>query len=223
MRNRRAIVFDDEPIILNLLENVLKRRDYEVFLFEKPIACPVFRNNDRHCHSEKPCADVMIADFNMPEMTGVELFELQRVKGCRLDIRNKAIISGMANGDDIREFITAGGTFFSKPFRLSNLTEWIQECEQRMPLTKPVGIPRKERRQPVSINISYSPLAMKREMRGIVTDISDSGFCLQVAHDIPERELIIVDADLPVSCRRASVRWTRRLTSSSVLAGLSCY
>jgi len=52
MRIRRAVVCDDEPAVLDLLNTFLSRRGYEVpFLCSR--GCPVIKNNEMHCHHEK--------------------------------------------------------------------------------------------------------------------------------------------------------------------------
>ena len=53
MRKRRAIVFDDESVVLDVLNKYLSGRGYEVFCFAEPMVCPFFRNSERHCHIEK--------------------------------------------------------------------------------------------------------------------------------------------------------------------------
>lgn len=223
MRKRRAIIFDDEPIVLEILEMFLSKRGYEVFSFPEPIVCPVFRNNDRHCHNDKPCADIMISDYKMPVMTGFELLKRQKEKGCGLDIRNKAIISGYFDDRDEANIDQLGCAFFRKPFRLEELWTWIKACEERMPLSMPVGVPRKERRQPVLINITYSLPSEQRKLSGFVTDLSGSGFCLRTNHDLSGKESILVNGDLPMSCRTAAIRWTMRLEEdNSFVAGVNC-
>jgi len=43
MRKRRAIIIDNEPVVLQLLVTYLSKRGYEVLSFHEPIVCPVFR------------------------------------------------------------------------------------------------------------------------------------------------------------------------------------
>jgi len=223
MRKRRAIIFDDEPIVLDVLEMFLAGRGYEVFSSTEPIVCPVFRNNDRQCHNDKPCADIMITDYKMPGMTGFELLTRQKEKGCGLDIRNKAIISGYFDDRDEANISQLGCAFFRKPFSLDELGMWMDDCEKRMPLATPVYVPRKERRQPVMINLTYSLPSDQRKLNGFVTDLSDSGFCLRTEYDFSDKELILVNGDLPMSCRTAAIRWTRKLeTDNSFVAGVAC-
>jgi DNA-binding response OmpR family regulator len=223
MRKRRAVIFDDEPIVLKMLEMFLAKRGYEVFSSLEPVVCLVFSNNERNCHDDKPCADIMITDYKMPGMTGFELMKRQNEKGCGIDIRNKAIISGYFDDRDELNIGQLGCAFFRKPFRLEELATWINACEERMPLSKPVGIPRKERRQPVMINITYSLPSEQGTLRGFVTDLTSTGFCLKTSYNLSDKEFVVVNGDLPMSCRKAAIRWTRRLDEdNSFVAGVTC-
>lgn len=223
MRKRRAIIFDDEPMVLETLEMFLQELGYEVISSLEPVVCPVFRNSDRHCHNNKACADVIITDYQMPGMNGLELLKRQKEKGCALDMRNKAIISGYFDNRVGSEIGQLGCAFFKKPFHFSELSTWINACEQRMPLSTPVFVMRKERRQPVLIDITYSLPSEPRKLSGFVTDLSDSGFCLRTDHDLLGKELTVVNGDIPMSCKTAAVRWTRRLeVDNCFVAGVSC-
>ena len=79
--------------------------------------------------------------------------------------------------------------------RLSELSAWIDACEERMPLTVPVGVPRRETREPVLINITYSLHVQPWTLNGIVTNLSSSGFCLTTNHDLSEKDSILINCD----------------------------
>lgn len=221
MRKRRAIIIDDEPLVRNMLKSFFSLWGYEVFSFAEPTVCPILMNNDWHCQNEKPCADVMISDFRMPGMTGLELLERQKEKGCGLDMRNKAIISGFLDGWE-EKVEQLGCAFFQKPCRLEELRKWIDACEERMSLSVPLATPRRERRKSVQIDIMYSLPSQERVLSGVVTDISNSGFCLTTSHDLSQKDRIMVKTDLPISCREATVRWTKKLDGESYMAGFNC-
>lgn len=220
MRKRRAIIFDDDRIILKLLNDFLSYKGYEVICFAKPVVCPVYLHDGDRCPNT-PCADIMLTDFKMPGMTGIELLKQQKEKGCRLDMRNKAIMSGFMNGAETH-IPELGCAYFKKPFLLSELDAWIRECEERMPLSVPVGAQRKERREPVHIPVACFLPLRSEQFSGVVTNVSSSGFCLTTDQALSENDFLTLNADLPVSCCQAAVRWIRQLDNMSYMAGCFC-
>ena len=87
-RKRRVLLVDDEVQILNALGRLLRRRGFEVRTTTSPReALELLR---------AATADVIIADFKMPEMTGLELLDEVR----RLDPRvRRVLLTGYANLD----------------------------------------------------------------------------------------------------------------------------
>jgi CheY-like chemotaxis protein len=139
VRKRRAIIYDDNEVILEMLKSFLANRDYEVICFNEPSACPIYGEDAKSCPKTGQCADVMITDLKMPRMTGIELLRQQADRGCKLDVRNKVVISGYAGEEDFEAIRKLGCAFFKKPFELSELSEWLDECEKRIDLSLPLG------------------------------------------------------------------------------------
>jgi DNA-binding NtrC family response regulator len=143
MRKKRALIFDDDVFILKLLKQVLLRMDYEVFTYNEPTVCPIYEKNAEHCNQKAPCADILITDFEMPKMNGIELLRHQSKRGCPLNLRNKTVISGndsIGNDETIKQL---GVSFFRKPINIGELRKWAEECEQHIDLSQPLGIPYK--------------------------------------------------------------------------------
>ena len=138
MRKIRIIIFDDDVVTLRLLKILLTDRNYEVLSFNEPIICPIYEKNTGNCTKDNQCADIIITDFEMPKMNGSELLQKQSERGCKVDIRNKAIISGNIDNENVIKKL--GYAFFKKPIELSELIEWLNECEKRVDLSLPLGI-----------------------------------------------------------------------------------
>jgi DNA-binding NtrC family response regulator len=139
MRKIRIIIFDDDVVILHSLEKWLSKKDYEVLTFNEPQICPIYEKKTDNCIKGNLCADIILTDFKMPKMNGIELLQKQSQKGCKLNIRNKAIISGTMENETIKLIDKIGCSFFKKPIELSELADWINECERRIDLSLPLG------------------------------------------------------------------------------------
>jgi DNA-binding response OmpR family regulator len=139
MRKKRAIVFDDDHFILIMFKKFFSSCGYEVLTFNEPTVCPVYEKQTEQCDKEYPCADIVITDFEMPKMNGIELLMHQTNRGCRLTIKNKAVISGSLDEENRKKIEELGGAFFQKPLNFDELTNWIDACEKRIDPSQPVG------------------------------------------------------------------------------------
>jgi DNA-binding NtrC family response regulator len=141
MRKKRALIFDDDVFILKVLKEVLLNMDYEVFIYDEPTVCPIYDKNSEHCKQKAPCADIVVTDFEMPQMNGIELLQNQTQRGCPVSLRNKAIISGRGSIGNDETLNQLGVSFFKKPINIGELSKWVKECEQHIDLSQPLGIP----------------------------------------------------------------------------------
>jgi CheY-like chemotaxis protein len=223
MRKLRAIVIDDEEIIVNLLKNYLSERNYEVFSYTRPVVCPILDEQGNPCNTDYPCADVVITDFNMPGMNGLELLREQSRHGCKLTRENKAVMSGYVDGESLNQINRLGFTFFQKPVEFSHISAWLDECEKRVDISAPLGSRRKETRQATHYEVRCMVDRTSEPLNGMTINISDGGLCLKIAVPLMTRQTIHFDTTPPdFECRTASVRWVSRNQDGSYLAGLSC-
>jgi DNA-binding response OmpR family regulator len=222
MRRKRAIVFDDDEMVLDFLTDLLSIRNFDVLAFREPVVCPVYGEDNHSCDKPNLCADIMITDIRMPAMKGIDLIKKQIARGCKLDIRNKAVISGHFDDNDSKMVKELGCSFIEKPFRPSVLLAWVEACEARINLDQPLGIMRRETRRPVNINVSYFLPASDSVHRGIITNISSCGACIETSQPITKDETLDLITDLPNLCTKAMVRWVNVNGGTSVTAGLHC-
>jgi FixJ family two-component response regulator len=222
MRRKRAIVFDDNDMVLDFITDLLSLREYEVLSFRKPQVCPIYGEASDSCNKPDLCADIMITDIQMPHMNGIDLIKKQAERGCKLDIRNKAVISGHFDEDDVRKVKEIGCRFIEKPFKVSALTEWFEECEKHIDLTQPLEIRRKEIRRPTNIKVTYYLPSSDSVQRGVITNISSCGACLNTNYSVTKDETLDLVTDLPNFCTKATVRWVIVKDDVSFTAGLCC-
>jgi CheY-like chemotaxis protein len=222
MRKRRVIIFDDEPVVLNVLHTFFDSWGYDVITFPEPLVCPIY-HSDSSCANKAPCCDIMLSDFRMPGMNGIDLLRLQARKGCRLTIRNKALVSGYMDEGVIREVGELGAAYFKKPVFFDDLHRWVNECEGRMDLSIPLGFPRKEDRLDDSREISYTVSASDSlACRGAVVNLSPSGLCVRVSSPLARQASVTINTPLPIISPLAIVRWLEDAGDGAYLAGLQC-
>lgn len=141
MGKPRVLIFDDNVGIVKALEEFLRNRGYEVFSFTEPVLCPLYQGYEDKCDKLLPCADIIITDFKMPRMTGMELLQRQSERGCKLDIRNKAVMSASMHGENEKIIKDSGCEFLHKSALVPELLEWLSEREKHFDLTRPLGDP----------------------------------------------------------------------------------
>ena len=133
----KVVVFEDQSYILDTISIMLKSRGFEVLGYLEPTLCPLYSDRRCFCPSEKPCADILITDNDMPNMTGLEFIRQQLIRGCKGVIRNKAIMSEKWEANELELAASFGCKIFHKPIRTKELFEWIKECEKRLSQERP--------------------------------------------------------------------------------------
>jgi CheY-like chemotaxis protein len=137
MRKLRILIFEDDPALAALLKQVLLQKGHDVHVFSDPTSCPVYRDHESECPQNTACADVIISDHMMPNMTGVDFFRFQRMRGCKAPDENKVLITGTAIHADLKKAIDELGChFIKKPFKVAEILKWVDECAERVNATK---------------------------------------------------------------------------------------
>lgn len=127
------LVFDDDADIRNLLKTALESKGHKVTALSDPTEFEFFNKKNCPCSPGEPCADILIADIVMPNVEGVEFFKQLKAAGCwPLSKGNVAIISGYLTIHYMNELNNMGIHYLRKPFELSDIYEWVEECEQRI-------------------------------------------------------------------------------------------
>ena len=218
MRKRRAIIYDDDPGVANMLKEHFKLRGYEVQTRQKPATCPAYDDNAA-CKERYPCADIILVDFNMPDMNGIDMLRAQSRNGCRVPAGSRALMSG-ALGEGGQEGIKElGCMYFQKPFSFDEIAAWLYKREKLMDLSQPLGMRRKEKRPESNEAIECLVAGNNEFVEGLVLNRSPSGLCLKIKWRVRKGQTIAVCSGLSPS-RTASVRWVNAAGDGSYMTGL---
>ncbi|MFZ2196302.1 MAG: response regulator [Thermodesulfovibrionales bacterium] len=216
MRKPRVIIFNDDTMLLELLEFYFDRWGYEVFSYQTPIVCSA-----GSCKSLASCADLVISDFKMPQMTGIELFQLQAQRGCRIDRKMKAIMSDYADGALLKQCKDLGYRFFGKPFDYSELYTWVSECEKHFDLSNQlVGKPNKRYDFIQDIEYCLNASRPHEKLVGFTVNKSTEGLGLRVFNPLYAGQEITILNGLEAPNLKWTVIWCNKVGESAYRAGL---
>ena len=124
----RIFLFEDEDMVRTLIVEFLEKKGYEVFAYSDPSKF----NNKCICNKDQniTCADFLITDIKMPNITGVKFLENQIGKNCR--IGNIAFISAYWTLEDLDYAGKIGAAIFHKPFNIIELNKWLDSCREKI-------------------------------------------------------------------------------------------
>lgn len=220
MRKRRAILYNDDPLLLEFFRDVFTAMDYEVIDVGKAVACPLSRKAAGACAG--PCADVMLMDYRIRGSSSIFLLLAQNTKGCRIPNQNRAVMSGSFDDASLQALSDTGCAFFQKPVLLSILYDWISDCERRSDLAQPLISRRQNIRHATAYEIQCVVDRTGQVLDAMVINMSDDGFCVRLSSPLPERETVHIRSKPPViPCDAASVCWVRN-ENNTYHAGLIC-
>jgi len=128
----RILVFEDEFSVRKPLCSYLRLRGHEVLDFPSPVTCELVVSKKCTCPRDQACADLVITDMKMPEMSGLDLVRVLAEKGCKAPTKNKIVISSSLSPDQEEEFRLLGCHYLHKPFDLEDLSELLQACEKNI-------------------------------------------------------------------------------------------
>ena len=121
----RILVIDDEECIRESLAIYFQEKGHDVVTVEHPSRCD--GKKKRLCHGHEECADILLIDQWMPEMTGIEYLAKRHDWGCRAMGQRKALMSANLSDEVRLQAIDLGCKVFEKPVRLGDIEDWINE------------------------------------------------------------------------------------------------
>ncbi|MFC0188642.1 response regulator transcription factor [Fictibacillus aquaticus] len=115
----KILLAEDEEILMMLIRDTLEDEGYEIDEANDGVeAFELLQNNDY---------DLVILDFMMPRMTGLEVVEKTRKSLNKIDL--KMMILSAKNQQDDRDLVMKTGAdyFMTKPFSPQQLIETIED------------------------------------------------------------------------------------------------
>ena len=186
-----------------------------------PVECPVYDSPSGRCGKMNRCADVAIAEYKMPGMTGIELFQRQAERGCRLDIKMKAVMSAYPDDQILSLCNELGCRLFEKPLELSELAGWLSECEKHYDLSQSLTDKRANTRYVFNQVIEYyMPEASHEKFIGITLDRGIDGFGLRIFRPLRTGEKITILNRFDKTKKPGIVLWCRKQGKTIYRAGL---
>jgi CheY-like chemotaxis protein len=129
VKSMKIVLVDDDPMVLLTLSALFQRKGHSVVTFDNPLSCPMFTQPHGSCFPDSICPDIIITDFDMPEVSGATFIETIFNKGCRC--RHVAMHTGVGVSDhDMRRLAKYGTRFFTKPLDFAEFDAWMMLRER---------------------------------------------------------------------------------------------
>ncbi|PLY02853.1 MAG: hypothetical protein C0623_03090 [Desulfuromonas sp.] len=119
----KILVIDDEKSIRDSLQWYLEDLGHEVIVESAPFHCHVYQGGD--CTNALSCTDVLLIDYNMPDMNGLEFIQVLKERGCKGITKNMILMSGDAMAIDMDVAEKLGCTVVQKPMSFDFLNNWL--------------------------------------------------------------------------------------------------
>ena len=127
----RILIIDDEESLREILGVYSEMLGCEVELAADPSLCKSFHSDSQECTNEKPCADILVIDQNLPDLKGLDLIRQQTERGCKLPPQRKAVISASLSEDEFRQAKNLGCHVMQKPITFEIFESWLQKLEEK--------------------------------------------------------------------------------------------
>ncbi len=155
----RVLVADDDPEICTLIKTILRNATFEVTVCSDAESALV------HLQRDKVGYDILISDFMLPGISGIELITMVRANPATTKIPI-LMISGHSNyAMDARAKGAGADHFLNKPFTLSQLRSTVTALASKyrpLPAEEQAAAapaaPRPAAAEPIKVT-SFSPLS----------------------------------------------------------------
>lgn len=126
----KIVIFDNDATTLEDLKTFLTGHGHEVQVFPEPHICSFNLLDDNQCPSSMACADAVLINTENPGSGIIEFLTGLIENGCKLSMSNRAIMSAAMTDEQKSRLKSKGLHVIRKPFRLTEVLEWIERGDQ---------------------------------------------------------------------------------------------
>ncbi len=139
-----------------------------------------------------------------------------------VDRKRKAIMSGFADEELLRQCKVSGYRFFQKPFYSSNIHDWVSESEKHFDLSKELGGKMPNKRYDFRRNIEYCIDAScpDEKFSGFTVNKSIDGLGLRIFNPLRSGQEIRIINGLEGPKLHGTVVWCTKVGEHAYRAGL---
>jgi len=127
MAEKFAIVFDDNVTLQIVFAKIFKSKNIQVKTYPNPCFYFCMQLGADTCPVTTACADFLLTDQIMPDMTGLEFLRRIKQMQCKIPDSRKAIISANWTEETFEEAKQLTSYVFNKLDAKKEVSLWIQQ------------------------------------------------------------------------------------------------
>lgn len=127
MTEKRAIVFDDSDLFRILFARIFLSKNIQVNSYPNPSLYFCMQSGVDSCPVTTTCADFLLTDQKMPDMTGLEFLRRVKLMQCKIPDSRKAIISADWTEETFEEAKQLTSYVFHKIDTKEKISFWIEQ------------------------------------------------------------------------------------------------
>jgi len=128
----RVYIFDTDLSLHKLLAILLKTKGHQVQELAGPCNNFLIHTENTPCPSDTSCADAIIVSTSPPVHKYIQQLVHQTHNGCKIPKQNIAVLTTSSTEGQRTAIQEMGFSVIKKPFKLSEIEEWLETCAKRL-------------------------------------------------------------------------------------------